>query len=264
MRKDILNKTFILFTFIAFTSCKAKKAALPPVTPVAPAAAEKPIKNSNAEIIAKLQAKQPAFNTLSIKAKGELKIDGKGQDVNMSIRIKNGEAIWVSVSMVIEGVRALITPDSIKIMHRLDNIYIRKPFSYIYQFTNKQVDFKAIQGLLTANAFPQTLSPSAEFSSKDNQTEVKGALAGLVYHLLFNSNNNLIQNNITDQNNGQNLNVSYADFGSIKSLELPQTVNINSEANNKKISIALNYNSITADEPVDFPFNVPKRYTVKD
>ena len=263
MRKNILNKAFILFTVITFASCKTKRATLAPVTPV-PAAAEKPASKDNSEIIAKLQAKQPSFNTLSIKAKGELKIDGKGQDVNMSIRIKNAEAIWVSVSMVIEGARALITPDSIKIMNRLDNIYIRKPFSYIYQFTNKQVDFKAIQGLLTANVFPETLNSYSELATRDNQTEVKGALAGLVYTMLFNSTSNLIQNNVTDPDKGQNLSVTYSDFGTVKALELPQTVDINSETNNKKISIALKYNSFTVDEAVDFPFNVPKKYTVKD
>jgi len=263
MKKNILNKLVIALSLVAFTSCKAKKAALPPVSQIPSSAVERPVANNNSEIINSLQAKQPAFNTLAIKSKAGLKINGNNNDVNMSIRIKNGEAIWVSVNMIIEGARALITPDSIKIMDRLHNEYIRKPFSYIHQFTSSQVDFKAIQGLFTANAFPGTLSTSAGINKKDDQTEVRGELAGLLYNMLFNANNNLVQNNISDEKN-QNLNVNYSDFGQVKGLEIPQTVNINSAAANKTISIALKYNSIMVDEAIDFPFNVPKKYTVKD
>lgn len=264
MKKSILNKLVIVLTLIVFTSCKAKKAVLPPSTPVPPAVS-KPAAN-NSDLVDSLKAKQPSFNTLAIKAKADLKINNSSNDVSMSIRIKNNEAIWVSVTAIagLEVARALITPDSIKIMNRLQNEYTRKPFSYIYQFTSRQIDFKAIQGLFTASAIPGTLTESATFTGEGSQLQVKGQLSGLLYNMLFNSKRNLVQNQISDNASSQTLKVTYDNFGIIKDQELPQAVNINSAANNKSIAIALRYNSVAIDEPLDFPFNVPKRFTVKD
>jgi len=264
MKKNTLNKLALALTLLAFTSCKAKKASLPSATTVPPAV-EKPSADQG-ELVNSIQAKQPVFNTLSIKAKADLKINNNSNDVSMAIRIKNAETIWVSVTAIagIEVARALITPDSIKIMNRLQNEYTRKPFNYIYQFTSKQVDFKAIQGLFTANAFPGTLTPSASIDSNEGQIVVKGKLESLLYNMVFNSNKNLLKNELNDATNDQKLNVNYDNFGVVKDQEFPQLVNINSVANNKSIAIALKYNNIILDEPVDFPFNVPKRFTVKD
>ncbi|WP_207421973.1 DUF4292 domain-containing protein [Desertivirga brevis] len=264
MKRNILNKTAILLAFIAFTSCKARKTVLPPATSV-PSIESKPAAR-NSGLIDSLKAKQPSFNTLSIKAKADLKINNSSNDVSMSIRIKNNETIWLSITAIagLEVARALITPDSIKIMNRLQNEYTRKPFSYIYQFTSRQINFNAIQGLFTANVISGTLAESATLEHEGSQLQVKGELSGLLYKMLFNSRRNLIQNQLSDNANSQNLNVTYDNFGTIKDQELPQTVNINSVANNKNISIALRYNSISIDESVDFPFNVPKRFTVKD
>ncbi|WP_207533765.1 DUF4292 domain-containing protein [Desertivirga arenae] len=264
MKKNILNKLAIGLALVVFTSCKAKKTLVPPTTSV-PAVITKPAAN-NSDLIDSLKAKQPSFNTLAIKAKADLKINNNSNDVSMSIRIKNSETIWVSVTAIagLEVARALITPDSIKIMNRLQNEYMRKPFSYIYQFTSRQIDFKAIQGLFTANAFPNTLTESASFTATASQVEVKGQLSELMYNMIFNNRRNMLQNQVTDNANGQKLSVTYDSFGVINNQELPQIVNINSVANNKTIAIALRYNSVSIDEPVDFPFNVPKRFTVKD
>lgn len=262
MKKKLSINILLGLIFISTFGCKAKKAIVE--TPVTPSVSIPAY--SGAEVIKNINAKQPSYNTLAIKAKADLNINNNSNDVSMSIRIKNNEAIWVSVTALagIEVARALITPDSIKVLNRMQNEYTKKPFSYIHQFTNKQVDFKTVQALFTANVFPGTLTNNPKIDLNNGQTQLIGNIAELTYRLLFNANYNLVLNDLSDQGKGQNLVVNYDDFMVVNGKEFPQSVSIKSAADTKNISISLKYNQITVDGAVELPFNVSKKFTVKN
>ncbi|WP_256010836.1 DUF4292 domain-containing protein [Desertivirga xinjiangensis] len=265
MRKNILNKVLCVvltgLTLFAASACKTKKATLP----ASPAPLEKE-RLSSGSVMKNVQDKQPTYTTLSVKAKADLNINNNTQDVSMNIRMRNGEAIWVSVTAIagIEVARALITPDSIKVLNRLQSEYLAKPFNYIHQFTNKQVSFNTVQSLFTATMMQGITGSEVTVGEENSQTVLSGNVSGLLYKLLFNSRYNLVQSNLTDRSSGKNLLVNYANFVNISGKEFPQDVSIRSDAQNRSVKIDLHYNSIIVNEAVDFPFNVPKRFTVKN
>ena len=78
-----------------------------------------------------IKAGQLNFNTFSGKAKTKLDINGSSNDVTLNIRIQKGQKIWVSVTAIagIEVARALITPDSILVINKLQGLYLRKPLA---------------------------------------------------------------------------------------------------------------------------------------
>ena len=45
---------------------------------------------------------------------------------------------------------------------------------------------------------------------------------------------------------------------------VPQVVSISSQAAKKTIAVELKYNKIDINAPMEMPFNVSKRFTVKD
>ena len=265
MKRNFLSKLLVLLLLVASAAgCKTRKIAdaggARTGTPVPEKAAL-----DKAQVIKTLSAGQPVFNTLAIRAKADMNINNDSHDVSMNIRIRKDEVIWVSVTAFagIEAARALITPDSVKILNRLQGEYTARPFSFIHRFTNQQVDFKTVQALFTATAFPGTLSQQSDFSITNNQTAVSGNFSSLFYRLLFDENVRLVQNQLEDKSSGQTLTVNYSDFQEVNGQRLPYGVNISSVANNKNIGLRLRCNSVELNTNIDIPFTVPKRFNVK-
>jgi len=122
--------------------------------PLVPKPTEKPIRLSGK--LNAIKSGQTNFTTFSGKARTKLDINGSSNDVTLNIRIQKGQKIWVSVTAIagIEVARALITPDSLLVINKLQGLYIRKPFSYVYSFTSKQVDYSSLEAILVGDAIP--------------------------------------------------------------------------------------------------------------
>lgn len=262
MKKNTLNKIAFLVLLLTLAACKVRKPA--PVASTVPVETQSTF--SKVELLKRISDQQVNFNTMVIKAKADLDMPGTNQDVSMNIRMQKDKIIWVSVTAIagIEVARAFITPDSVKVLNRLEGSLTRKPFSYIYRFTSKQVDFKTLQDIFIGNALAGTLSPASAVEVKDGRAHISGNLSDLIYALIFNGNSNLQQSTLTDTKASQTLTVNYGEYGNFAGQAIPQIVNISSVVNNRNVSIRLKYNSVGLNENVDFPFSVPKRFTVKD
>ncbi|MDQ0637134.1 hypothetical protein QF042_000699 [Pedobacter sp. W3I1] len=261
MKRSILNSVFLVGAVIFVSACKPKKEIV--VAP--PTKTETKTDNSKAEALTLLNSKQLKFNTLSLKAKATLDIAGDANDVTMNFKMKDKETIWVSITALggmAEVARALITPDSIKIMNRMKNEYLKKPFSYIYNFTNKQVNFNTLQAVLTGNAMGEFLTAASDVKQENGVWVVSGNKSELDYKLLFNTLFKVSETNLNDAKNGQALKVTYTDYQKLNESLFPSALQIKTLSKAKKINIDLQFVKIDGNVPVDFPFNVPKRFTV--
>lgn len=246
-------------TIVSISACKPKKAIV--VAP--PVAAESKTDNTKAEALALLSSKQLKFNTLSLKAKAALDIAGNANDVTMNFRLKDKEVIWVSITALggaYEPARALITPDSIKIMDRAKGQYISKPFSYIYNFTNKEVNFNTLQAILTGNAMGEYLTAASTVKQENGVWQVAGSKEGLDYRLLFNTLLKVDETNLNDTKSGQALKVTYTDYQKLNEYLFPSALKINTLSGMKKVNIDLQFVKIDGNVPLEFPFKIPKGY----
>jgi hypothetical protein len=209
-------------------------------------------------------SKQANFNTLYIRAKAKLEIDDEENNVNMTIRIEKDKAIWISVTAVagLEIARALITPDSLKILNRVENTYTRKPFNYVYEFTNKQLNFNSLQSIFVGNAMPEFLNEQSVVTVSDKSTVLSGALGSLIYALTVNEKMRITESNLKDDDAKQSLQVVYKDFTFVSGQIIPQSVNVKSSTADKNIFIDLKYSRVNVNVSVDLPFNVPQRFKV--
>jgi len=262
MKRNTLNRfTAVLFLLI-FIGCKVKKN----IIQQASSSSVSNVTFSKTEILENIVAKQANFNTLSIRAKANLDIDNSTNNVNMTIRIQKNKAIWVSVTAIanLEVARALITPDSIKILNKIESNYIKKPFSYIYRFTNKQLNFNTLQAILAGNSMPEFLNDKSTVSMSGIAPALSGMLDNLIYALTFNEKFRVTQTDLKDESAGQTLTVVYGDFTSVSQQIIPQSVSVKSSAANKNISIDLKYNRVEVNGPIDLPFSIPQRFMLKD
>jgi len=259
MKRNILNSTLLLLVLSMAMACKTKKVIIgnPAV------AAEKPaVNDKKSENLKLLKSKDVVYTTLSLKSKAKLNINGNDNSVNMAIRIKKDEKIWISITAIagIEVARALITPDSLLVINRLQSVVLKKPFSYVRKFANKQVSFTMLQSILTGNTIADFTNEQATLDLEATGFSIKGEQGDLAFNLLFNT---LLKPSVTELNNvttGQALKVEYADYQLVEAVLFPSVVKVNSVSGKDKISIAFDFSKIERNVQLDFPFTVPKRF----
>lgn len=262
MWNKVLAAVIILFLF----GCKAKKKLVQVERSVVTDSAIVKPDNSKTEKIKALQSRQINFDTFSGRARTHLEIDGKGYDVTLNIRIQKNKQIWVSITAIagIEVARALITPDSIKIINKLQSAYLKKPFSYVYRYTGRQINYKTVESIVIGNAIPEFLTTDANLSANGSNTIFSGILNDLAYQTTFGADLKVSNLNLANQKASQKLDVANSSFIQADDRILPSAIGINSVAGENSIKADLKYIKVNFDQPVEMPFNEPKGYTLVD
>ena len=257
MKGNMLNKLLIICCLLVMVSCKAKKQLV----------AARPVANTPAKMIdnnklSAVKGNQVSFATFSGKAHAKLDIAGSSNDVTLNIRISSGQKIWVSVTAIagIEVARALITPDSILVINKLQGLYVRQPFNYIYRYTSRQVDYKTLEAIFVGNAIPQLLNDNTQVQADSTGVKLLGNLQDLVYTMIIGSNMKVSETDLFDQSGGQSLQVNNADFIQNGNRAVPLQINMTTIVNTKKIQMNIHYNKVDFDLPLEFPFSIPSGY----
>jgi hypothetical protein len=259
MKRNTLNKLLIIGCLLVIFSCKARKhiIASQPAA-IVPAAPDNTIKNKLMEI----RTAQLNFNTFSAKANTTLNINGNSNNVTLNIRINRDKEIWISISALfgIEVARAVITPDSILVLNRLQSLYIKKPFNYIYTYASKQVNYKTLESLLVGNAVPELLNDHASFLAADGNITLSGNLEDLIYKLMIGPDMKVARLNLSNQAQGQALQVTNNAFIQAANRIVPSEIDIASTIKDKTLQVNLHYTKVDFDQQLEYPFNIPVRY----
>jgi len=256
-------KLFAVCCLLLMFSCKAKKqlvtrAAIDTV-PAKPA-----VVKVN-PIIAKLAAaknQQVFFNTFAAKAKATLNMDGTSNNVTLNIRIKRDKEIWVSVTAIlaVEVARLVITPDSLMLINKLENVYLKQPFSYIHSFAGNQVNYKMLESLLVGNAINEFLSEKDSLKIDGGNTILSGNLQDLAFKLILGPDMKVSQTYLNDQNAAQSLQVNNDTFIQVTGKVIPSQIGMVSMVKDKKIELNLHYTRIDFDKVQDYPFSISADY----
>jgi len=262
MNGNILNKLFVVVALLAFTACKShkqlvvnKKADTTSVKANAEAAAV-------ANKIEQIKAHQITYTSFSGKAKTKLDVNGNSNDVTLNVRILRNQKIWISITAFagIEAARALITPDSIQVLNKLDGTYLKKPFSYIYKYASPQVNYNTIESLLVGNAIPELLVDRGSIAPDNGNVVLSGNLGDLIYKMIVDPDLKVSQTNLSNPAELQALQVNNSSFIQADNRTVPSEINIASTVKNKNFKADLHYVKVDFDQPQDFPFSIPKRF----
>ncbi|WP_183564544.1 DUF4292 domain-containing protein [Mucilaginibacter sp. SP1R1] len=258
MKKNIANKLLIVCCLLVMVSCKARKQIL---VARKSDSTTKPVDKLSSKLDA-IRAKQVSFNTFAGKAKTKLDINGNSNDVTLNIRIERDKRIWVSITAIfgVEAARAMITPDSILLINRLQGVYLKKPFSYVYKFASQQVNYKTLESLLIGNAIPELLNEKGDYTTADGNSTLSGNLQDLLYKLVIGADLKVTQTNLSNQLAGQSLQVVNNTFIQATNRIMPSQIDIASIVKDKKIQVNLHYTKADFDVQQSYPFSIPDGY----
>jgi hypothetical protein len=204
------------------------------------------------------------FQTFSAKIDVDYEeADGKNYNVNAHVRMYKDSVIWVSITAIlgIEGLRAYITNDSVKLLDKQNKVYVARSVSYLQEVTELPLDLHSLQDLLLGN--PVYLDPTIVSYSKGPGT-ISLQSNGEYFKNLFTigETDKLAQSSKLDdldEMRNRTCYLTYSDYENKKGVSFSTRREI-SVSEKKKLDIKLNFKQYDFNETLSFPFSIPKNY----
>lgn len=252
-----MKKFLALAVLVFLVSCKSKSVVLD---------VEKPVttEKSAHKIIENYYNNKIDFSTLYIKSTVQYADDKQSQNVTAEIKIKKDEQILVSVRFLgITMAKASITPSSVSYYEKMGGRYFEGDFSTLSQWLGTDLDFNKIQNLLLGRAIDDLKKEKYTESFTDQVYRLDNVSdANLKKTFYFDAISFLLnKQEITQTAGGKMIQVAYSDNNVYNNnVSLPSKVQINAIQEKGKARINLEYNTITINEELSFPYSVPNGY----
>lgn len=212
-----------------------------------------------------LQKNHIDFTTFSAKMDVDYKgTDGKSNDVNANIRMYKDSAIWISLNatlLSIEGLRLLITKDSVKLLNKLEKTYAARGIGFLQETTSLPLNLYILQDLIIGN--PVYVDSNITRYSSGNGITTLLSLGTLFKNLLTlnQTDKTILHSKLTDADLFRNrtADLTYEEYENKKGPLFPTKRQI-VVSERGRLEVKLNFKNYTFNEEVSFPFTVPKNY----
>ncbi len=202
------------------------------------------------------------FTTFNAKVRVAYNDKDGGDEATAFIRIKKDTAIWLSLRgpLGIEGVRVLITPDSVKVMNLLKKYVQYRSINFLQQLTGLPLDFSALQNIVIGN--PVFIDSNiSSYISDSNHLQI--LMTGKLFKHLATIDNydyKIIESRLDDINNvNRTCDIVYSGYDNVSGVPFSTQRKI-SLINESKLDINLNFKQYAFNQPVTFPFNISGNY----
>ncbi len=269
MYKIIIPVAAAIIFFVSCRSAKniqtaiAKKDTVA-VKPVVTATGHEDTVRMIQETYAGLLQQKINYKTFSAKIDVDYQdADGKKYNVTAHLRINRDSVIWVSITAIlgIEGLRAYITRDSVKLLDKQNKIYTARSVSYLQDVSDLPLNLSSLQDLLVGN--PVFLDTNIVSYSKSN-----GAISLLSSGIFFKNlltvseTNRLMQSSKLDDADELRNRTCYLTYDNYEDagqtfFSSKRSISVTEK---KKLDIQMNFKQHNFNETLSFPFSVPKNY----
>ncbi|MFH7003347.1 DUF4292 domain-containing protein [Flavobacterium bizetiae] len=203
------------------------------------------------------------FSTLYIKASAKYADEKQSQNVTADIRIEKDKQILISVRFLgITMAKALITPTTVSYYEKINSTYYEGDFTSLSKWLGTELDYSKVQNLLVGEAlddlrkgkYTQTIVDNLFKLEDEKETNIKKAF-------FLDADKYLVQKEeISQPSENRMLQISYGDSKVFNQGTLPTSIEINAIQPKGKTNINLNYNNISFNEELSFPYSVPSGY----
>ena len=217
-----------------------------------------------------LKIQQLDFDYLSIKSKIELRETHKTTKVTALVRLKKDSIIWFNLSgaLGVQGMRGIVTRDSVYIINRVEKEYSIYSFNEVAQEFNFPIDFALIQSMIVGN-MPKPDEPDQSIVHEGKQYIIRQSINDiLIENYVDDTNMKLVEVQVTEKKTDNALKLLYKDFKEINGQAFPFSAFISlihhNEFGELETQMTIEHNKVEApDKELRFPFNIPNKYVRK-
>lgn len=245
----------ILLVLFTFASCKTKQALLGEQS-----ASEA---KSTKEIVDGHYKNTKDFKTLHIQASASYKDRKQSQKISADIKIKKDETILVSVRFLgITMAKAIITPTRVSYYEKINGTYFDGSYAVLSRWLGTELDYAKVQNMLTGEAL-YDLTKGLYQASLDKEKYKLQSMdrSAITKQFFFEGSNYLLKEQIIAQGGTEprSLDIQYPAYKEYPKAVLPAAIKIEAEQKDT-VTINIDYNSVTFDENLTFPYDVPEGF----
>ncbi|MGB3605662.1 DUF4292 domain-containing protein [Psychroserpens sp.] len=225
---------------------------------------------SNGEIDQKLSAKQlikenakrdAAFKTLQAKVKIDIIQDLKEASYSVNLRMEKDKTIWISATLGLA--RAMITPDRVQFYDKINNQYFDGNYQLLSDLLGIDLDYNKVQNLLIGEPLFNLKESNYTVSTNEKSyiLQPKDQSSLLELFLLFNpSHFKMDSQQLSQPLKRRILQIDYLNYQDVEKEILPQNIKIIAVEDAEELNINLEYKSVSVNEELRFPFNIPSGF----
>jgi len=223
--------------------------------------------NSLIDTLTPLWHTRLSYTTFSGKAKMKYQGPSDKQDFTANFRIKKDSVIWIAVTAVggmVQVARIYVTPDSFFMVNYLQKEAFRMPLSQAAKVLPVAIDFSTLQNLIVGE-------PLVDKGKITDATSFGGAWSievtdvNYVQRIAYNKEDSTMRTGQlrTADPNGPQAMIQYGNYETNegKKTSTGRVVNIQNGAD--QYSLDMNFTRIDFDQPLEYPFSIPDKYTIK-
>jgi len=233
-------------------------------------------------IFSKMKDAQFDFRTMNVKFQAKVESEKSNMSFGGSMRIIKDRTIWLSLSAIvgIEAFRVYISPDSVKMINRLNKTYFKGDYQLINELLKTPFDFDMLQALVTGNDFSYYENnifkvgedAKAYKIATPGRRKLKNYVANqsdmdrvLVQDLWISPDNyKIIRQQIKEiSKENSKLVVDYSAFVAFDDQFLAHQIDVSVEAE-QKMKVMIDFEKVTVDEEITVPFMIPENYVPMD
>ncbi len=259
----------IIAAIVLFTSCRSTRKIQTAIAKKDTVEVKPPVQTGEdsaafiSETYNKIKAQRITFTTFSAKIDVDyVGANGKKENVNANLRMYKDSAIWIAVTGLfgIEGLRAYITKDSIKIVNKIDKIYTGRSVAYVQEVTGLPLDLKSLQELVIGNpvfldsnivSYTRSANSVSFLSIGEGFKNLITLTEGILRHSKLDD---------IDMTRNRTCDLTYDEYENKKGVNFSSKRRI-TVSEKSKLDIKLDFKSYNFNETLSFPFSVPKNYT---
>ncbi|MFZ9300797.1 MAG: DUF4292 domain-containing protein [Chitinophagaceae bacterium] len=219
-----------------------------------------------AEFVQAIDSNKIMFSTFFGKIKLDFDDgDKKYNDLTAFVRIKKDSVIWISLNALLtEAFRVFITPDSVKVMDKLNKSIQIRDFNFLQEVTHLPVSFLEMQNLILGNPiffYRDTL----KYSMGEHLLQLVGLIGGFSNTSDFNHPSLILSRTrlkFMDSVQERNANLEYLNYEQFDGRRFSSRRKI-MISDKKQVDLSLEFKQVVFDKPVNFPFSVPVDYKLK-
>lgn len=251
MKKGIV----ILLVLFSFASCKTKQSLLGEQS-VAEA-------RSTKEIVDGHYKNTKDFKTLHIQASASYKDRKQSQRVSADIKIKKDEIILVSVRFLgITMAKAVITPTRVSYYEKIKGTYFDGSYEVLSRWLGTELDYAKVQNMLTGESLYDLTKGMYQASLENERHKLQSMdRSAITKQFFFEGSNFLLKEQKITQGGKEprSLDIQYPAYKEYPKAVLPAVIKIDAEQNDT-VTIDIEYNTVTFDENLTFPYDVPEGF----
>lgn len=222
-------------------------------------------KGMNAKQIIRETSKQEVrFKTLQAKVRFDYTDGDKSMSHTVSIRMEKDKTIWLNAGVAgISLARLMITQDSVRFYEKLNSQYFDGDFSLLTKILGTDIDFDKIQNILLGEPI-FNLKEDVYITVPNKESYVlQPKEQRELFELFFLINPGFFKLDSQQLNQPleqRMLQIDYKKYQEVSKQIFPENIRIIAVEKDDEITIDLDFKSISLNDEVRFPFNIPSGY----